>query len=55
MRIWKRKMINAYNLWDYEDEKYEASEDTRHLIKVFKKVKQIFCEAGVNKMCLKLK
>lgn len=46
--------INACNLWYYEKEKEEMSENTELLLSVFKKIRNILVEAGVDEACLKL-
>ena len=47
--------ISASNLWYYEKEKDEASEDTKLLLDTFKKIRNILIEAGVDEACLKLR
>lgn len=47
--------IYACNLWYYDEENEKASEDTKLLMRVFKKIKGILIKAEVDKACLKLR
>lgn len=51
----KEHTIDASNIWYYDGNTEEGSDDVKQLIKVFKMIKNILIKAGVEKKSLKLK